>query len=126
MKRLLAACFMVVFASGCSSMSAPQVGQTVGGILGSAIAPGVGTTLGSLAGIMAGMVAQGHIDKATEKKEQKVLSEQMSRPAGSQAASTDAAARNPAALGVPTRVWVDETVQGGQVASGRFETRHIQ
>lgn len=105
-------------------MSAPQVGQAIGSVVGSAIAPGVGTTLGSLAGIMAGMVAQGHIDKATEKKEQKVLSEQMSRPAQSQAASLDTS--TPAAMGPPTRVWVDETIQNGQIASGRFETRHIQ
>ncbi len=105
--------------AGCSSVSAPQVGQTVGSIVGTAIAPGVGTTLGSLAGMMAGMLAQGQIDKSTEKKERKVLGEQMARP--------DAAEPAPVMIaGVPTRVWVDETTQNGQVNTGRFETRQIQ
>ena len=104
-------------------MSAPQVGQAVGAIAGSAIAPGVGTTLGSLAGMMAGMIAQGEIDKSTEKKEQKVLSDQMGRPIQQKQAAEETTVL---ASGPPTRVWVDETTQNGQVTSGRFETRHIQ
>ena len=108
---------------GCSSMSAPQVGQTVGAIAGSAIAPGVGTTLGSLAGMMAGMLAQGEIDRSTEKKEQKILSEQMARPGQQQQA---AAETTMIASGPATRVWVDETTQNGQLSAGHFESRHIQ
>ena len=104
-------------------MSAPQVGQTVGAIAGSAIAPGVGTTLGSLAGMVAGMIAQGEIDKSTEKKEQKVLSDQMARP---NQQNQGAAETTVLAAGPPTRVWVDETTQNGQVTAGRFESRHIQ
>ena len=109
--------------AGCSSVSAPQVGQTVGSIVGTVIAPGVGTTLGSLAGMMAGMLAQGEIDKSTEKKERKVLGEQMSRP---DAAGLAAQAPVMIASGIPTRVWVDETTQNGQLNTGHFETRQIQ
>lgn len=104
-------------------MSAPQLGQAIGSIAGSAIAPGVGTTLGGLAGIMAGMVAQGQIDKATEKKEQKILSEQMDRPNQQNPAASEAMV---IAAGEPTRVWIDETMQNGKVSPGHFEARHIQ
>lgn len=115
---------MLIFLAGCSSVSAPQVGQTVGSIVGTVIAPGVGTTLGSLAGMMAGMIAQGEIDKSTEKKERKVLSDQMARPGGSGAAQQAPTAV--ASGGKPTRVWVDETAQNGQLSAGHFETRQIQ
>ncbi|MBI4341278.1 MAG: hypothetical protein HY598_03255 [Candidatus Omnitrophica bacterium] len=101
------------------TISPTQIGQTVGAIAGSAIAPGVGTQLGSLAGILAGMVAQGQIDKATEKKERRTLGEQMAN--GSQAPA--AAGETP--VGPLALVWVDETVIDGRVIAGRFESRHL-
>ena len=105
---------------GCSSMtiSPTQVGQAVGAVAGSAIAPGIGTQLGSLAGILAGMVAQGQIDKVTEKRERRALGDQMAH--GSQMAAAD-----DAAVGPLTRVWVDETLVDGRLTPGHFDSRHV-
>lgn len=107
--------------TGCSAIHPAQIGQAVGAIVGSAIAPGIGTQLGSLVGTLAGMLTQGQIDKATEKKERKTLNEEFVKKPDSAAAAEAVAP----ASGTPARVWVDETLQNGQVIAGRFETRLI-
>ena len=107
----------LVLASGCAGVSPAQVGQTAGTIAGAAIAPGVGAPFGALVGLLAGMVVQGHVDKATETRERKELSDQLA--VGEQ----PTAPRASAPQGEPTRVWVDETVQDGRLLAGRFETQ---
>lgn len=105
-------------ASGCAGVSPAQVGQTAGTIAGAAIAPGVGAPFGALVGLLAGMVVQGRVDKATEKRERKELSDQLAVGEPSPASP-----RVSSPQGEPTRVWVDETVQDGRLLAGRFETR---
>jgi hypothetical protein len=104
---------------GCASVPPTQVGQTLGAILGSAIAPGLGAPLGSLVGLLGGMLVQGQIDKATETKERRTLSDQL--------AAAPVAGSEPAAAltGEPTRVWVDERMQNGRLIAGHFDTRPI-
>ena len=107
-------------ASGCAGVSPAHLGQTAGTIAGSAIAPGIGAPLGALFGLVAGMLVQNEVDKVTEKHERKTLSEQLG---GASAPLADGAEELP--QGVPTRVWVDETVQDGRLIAGHFETRPI-
>lgn len=110
---------IILTLSGCAGVSPAQVGQTAGTIAGSAIAPGVGAPLGALVGLLAGMVVQGHVDQATEQRERKELGEQLAR--GPLAASETAGPVE----GMPTRVWVEETVHEGRLIAGHFETRNI-
>ncbi len=110
---------IVLTISGCAGASPVQVGQTAGAIAGSAIAPGVGMPLGALVGLLAGMAVQGQVDQATETRERKELGEQLAR-----GPRTAAEAANPLE-GMPTRVWVDETVHEGRLIAGHFETRVI-
>ena len=105
--------------SGCAGVSPAQVGQTTGTIAGAAIVPGVGAPIGALVGLLAGMVVQGHVDKVTEKKERKELGEQLA--SGSQPPSEEGAPPQ----GQATRVWVDETVQGGRLVAGHFDVRYL-
>ncbi len=107
--------------SGCAGISPSQVGQTVGTIAGSAIAPGVGAPLGALVGLLAGLFVQGEVDKVTETRERKELSEQLA--VGSGPAPPAEASTPP--QGEPVRVWVDETVLDGRLIAGHFDTRHI-
>jgi len=97
-----------------------QIGQMAGTIAGAALAPGVGASVGGLVGMLAGMAVQGQIDKATEGQERKTLSNQLGTGPSS---SAQAPAAPP--QGAPTRVWVDETVQGGKLIAGHFETRYL-
>ena len=107
-----------LFWAGCAGVPAAQVVQTAGTIVGSAIAPGIGAPLGSLVGLLAGMLVQGQVDQATETRERQELGSQMDvgQPASGSAAPPQ---------GEPTRVWVDEAVQGGRLITGHFDTRYI-
>ncbi|MBI2104827.1 MAG: hypothetical protein HYT90_04505 [Candidatus Omnitrophica bacterium] len=104
--------------AGCAGISPSQMGQTVGTIAGSAIAPGVGAPLGALVGLLAGLLVQGEVDKVTEKRERKVLSEELATGAGPM---PPAEASMPP-QGEPVRVWVDETVHDGRLIAGHFAT----
>ena len=97
------------------------MGQTIGTIAGSAIAPGIGGPIGSLVGLAAGLIVQGEVDKVTEKKERKELSQQL----GGSADSTLAAASESPPQGQPVRVWVDETAKDGRLIAGHFDARSI-
>ena len=106
--------------TGCAGVAAPQAGQTVGTIAGAAIAPGVGAPLGALVGYLAGMMVQGEVDKSTEKKERRELSDRLG--ARTETASLPIRGGLPASAGA-TRVWVDETVQDGRLVEGHYEAR---
>lgn len=109
----------VILSSGCAGMAPAQVGQTAGTIVGAVIAPGIGPPLGALAGLLGGMLVQGEMDKVTEKRERKTLGDQLgSRSPGPPEETAPS-------RGVPTRVWVDETVQGGRLIAGHFEARSL-
>ena len=120
MRRLLFGLCGLLLCAGCAGIAPAQLGQTLGTITGAAVAPGVGAPLGALVGLLAGMVVQGQVDKVTEKHERKELGEQLAT--GSTPTSEESA---PAPLGEPTRVWVDEAVQGGRLVIGHFEVRSI-
>jgi len=106
--------------SGCSGVSATQVGQTAGTIAGAALIPGIGAPIGTLIGTLAGLVIEQQVDKSREQQERTVLTDQLKRgPASPGAASTGPF------LGVPTRVWVDERVENGRLLAGRFEVRPV-
>lgn len=107
-------------AGGCAGVSPAHLGQTAGTIAGSAIVPGIGAPVGALLGLVAGLLVQNEVDKVTEKHERKTLSEQLG---GASSPLADGADGLP--QGVPTRVWVDETVQEGRLIAGHFETRSI-
>ncbi len=108
---------LLLAAAGCSGMTASEAGQAIGSIVGSAIAPGIGTTVGALAGTLAGLVVDEQVDKAREKKERVDL--------GKQLTGTSAPQPSTPPPGQPTRVWVDEAVQGGRVLAGHFEVRPV-
>lgn len=112
------AAVLLVCGSGCSGVAPAQIGQTAGTILGAAVAPGIGPPVGALIGLLAGMVVQGEVDKVTEQRERKDLGDQMAQPAASASSALQA-------QGIPTRVWVDETLQQGRLVSGHFELRSI-
>lgn len=125
MRRSLLVGFLTVLAagstaaSGCAGVSPAHLGQTAGTIAGAAIIPGLGAPIGALAGMLAGMLVQGEVDKVTEKRERQELSKTLTGEMGSSMAS------GPSPHGEPTRVWVDETVQGGGVIAGHFEVRSL-
>ena len=110
----------VFLSSGCAGVSPVQVGQTAGTIVGAVIAPGIGPPLGAIAGLLAGMLVQGEVDKVTEKRERKTLGDQLATGGASKASEESGPPR-----GEPTRVWVDETVQGGRLIPGHFEVRYL-
>ena len=116
---ILVGALSVVFVGGCASVPPAQVGQTAGTIAGAAIVPGIGAPIGALAGLLAGMLVQGELDKATEKRERRELSQQLG--ADPHPASSEAGAPH----GEPVRVWVDEAVQGGRLIVGHFEVRYL-
>ena len=105
--------------SGCAGISPTQVGQTAGTIAGAVLVPGIGAPLGALTGLLAGMVVQGEVDKVTEKRERKELGAELS------GGSPSAPAGESPTQGEPTRVWVDETVQGGRLVAGHFDVRSL-
>ena len=107
--------------NGCASVPPGQIAQTAGTIIGSVIAPGIGAPIGSLVGMLTGLVLQGQVDRANERHERTVLSEQMggAAPAGGPSDSST----NPS--GPPARVWVDETLRDGRLVAGHFEVRHL-
>ena len=111
----------LLVASGCASVPPGQIAQTAGTIIGSAIAPGIGAPIGSLVGMLTGLVLQGHIDRANEKHERTVLNDQLGGPG--QVAGGSGSSADPS--GVPTRVWVDETLRDGRLAVGHFEVRYL-
>ena len=120
-RQLLVGAASLALCGGCAGVSPAHVGQTVGTIAGAAIAPVIGAPIGALAGLLAGMVVQGEMDQATEHRERKELSEELT--AGSPlppSAETDGTPQ-----GEPIRVWVDETVQDGRRIAGHFDTRNI-
>ena len=107
--------------SGCSGMSATQVGQAAGTIAGSAIAPGPGSTLGALVGTLAGMIIDRQVDKVREQKERVELGQQL----GVSTPHATPAVPDGALIGQPTRVWVDERLENGRLVAGRFEVQRI-
>ncbi len=110
----------VLLVAGCAGVSPTQLGQMIGSVAGGAIAPGVGVPLGGLIGNVAGMVVEHQVDKAREQHERVDLSRELQRPTAS-----GQGAPQPAALGTPTRVWVDEHLQQGRLVAGHFELRPI-
>ena len=66
------------------------------------------------------MVVQGEVDKVTEKRERKELSQQLQTPATHP--PTDVL---PATSGEPVRVWVDETLHDGRVVAGLASVSRI-
>lgn len=119
-RHLLVAVIALGLGAGCAGVSPTHVGQTAGTIAGSVIAPGIGAPIGSLVGLMAGLLVQGRVDKVTETRERKELGSQMATTAQAPALPQEAAA-----LGVPTRVWVDETLRDGRLMAGHFDTREL-
>ena len=110
----------MMLASGCAGLAPSQVGQTAGTIAGAAIAPGVGAPVGALVGLMAGMVVENQLDRTRETHERRELSDQLKTDAQALSRPTG----GPEFPGQPTRVWVDESAEGGRLASGHFETRN--
>ena len=117
--RVLIGALCLTLCGGCAAIPPAQVGQTAGTILGAAIVPGIGPPLGALAGLVAGMLVQGEVDKATEKHERKTLNEELAH------GSSPAHREHAPLTGSPTRVWVDESVQGGRRIPGHFEARNL-
>ena len=118
--RTFLAFLVGVIASGCSGMSATQVGQTAGSIAGGAIVPGIGAPVGTLIGTLAGLVIDSQLDKAREQKERVSLGDQLARHRLARAGSAE-----DRPLGDPTRVWVDEQFDHGRLLAGHFELRAI-
>ncbi|MBI3320265.1 MAG: hypothetical protein HYZ89_06755 [Candidatus Omnitrophica bacterium] len=108
---------MLTFA-GCAGVSPTQVGQTAGSVAGAALVPGLGMPIGALVGTLAGLVIEQHVDKVRERKEQTDLSKELKKPRASGLGSVEAPP-----VGQPTRVWVDEHLQGGRLVIGHFEQR---
>lgn len=117
---ILVGALSLIALGGCASVPPAQVGQTAGTIAGAALIPGIGAPIGALAGLVAGMLVQGELDKTTEKRERRELSQQLGgdphRPESSEASVPH---------GEPARVWVDETVQDGRLIVGHFEVRYL-
>ena len=112
----------LLLVTGCAALSPVQVGQTAGTMVGAVAAPGLGAPLGALLGTLVGKFFQSQVDKVTETRERKELTDQF----GSNAQITDAtrtAVRNDAA---PARAWVDEVERDGQVLAGHFELRSVE
>lgn len=107
---------------GCVSFSPVQLGQTAGTIAGAATIPGLGAPLGAILGSLLGSVFQKKMDRVTEQRERIELSEQLERGSDKNASE----ARTALPRGEPVRVWVDETVQEGQMMAGHFETRYLE
>jgi hypothetical protein len=111
-------------AVGCAGFTPAHLGQVAGTIVGAAIAPGIGAPLGALIGMLTGSAMQHGMDKQTEARERVDLHEQLKTGHVSQTAPV--ASSSAASLaGTPTRVWVDETQQGGRFSAGHFEVRSV-
>ena len=119
--RSLIAGLSVMLVSGCAALSPIQLGQTAGTIAGAAAVPGLGAPLGALLGTVVGSVFQKEVDKVTEKRERKELTEQF----GQDRISSSASLRAARPQGEPIRVWVDEVMRDGDVLTGHFEMRHL-
>jgi len=107
---------------GCAALSPVQVGQTAGTIAGAAAVPGLGAPIGAIMGSLLGSIFQKKMDAATEQRERVELADQLE--SGSDGGAAGALAALP--RGEPVRVWVDETVQEGQLLAGHFETRYLE
>ena len=101
--------------SGCSGVSPTQIGQAAGTIAGATIIPGIGAPLGTLVGTLAGLVIEQQVDKVREQKERIELAKQLHGKPTISSASLERP------LGEPARVWVDERLEEGRLAAGRFE-----
>ena len=112
----------LLLGTGCATLQPARLGQVVGTIAGAAAIPGIGAPIGGLLGILAGSAFQREVDKLNEGRERVELSEQLhanAHPPGS------AAAEMATLVTTPTRVWVDEVVQDGQLIAGHFDTRAL-
>ncbi len=107
---------LLVLLSGCARMPPATIGQTAGTIAGAVIVPGLGAPIGGLVGLLLGTLVQGHVDKGVERKERVTLGDQLGDRPSSIAAG---AALGP--VGEPVRVWVDESIAGGQLVAGHFD-----
>lgn len=114
MRRRWFGLLVLVLVSGCSGVSATQLGHTVGALAGIAVPAASPVT--TLVGMLAGMMVDHNIQKAEDNRERRSLSDQLG--VGSPGASA-------AAIGDPVRVWVDETVREGRILSGHFDVRHL-
>ena len=118
--------FMGLFAEGCSALPPAQMGQVAGTLIGAAVAPGLGGAVGGMIGTLAGLVVQGEMDHQTENKERTVLGEQLEENPSPKTQGAAAQETPQQTLeGVPVRVWVDETTQGGRTVAGHFEERVV-
>lgn len=117
-RSILIGLMMLATVVGCAGMSPAQVGQTAGTIAGAAVVPGVGAPVGAVVGLLAGLLVQGEMDKGTEKRERKELSQELTTdvPASAEPASVQ---------GEPARVWVDETLRDGRLIPGHFDVRFL-
>src|SRR3989338_3873700 len=114
MRRRWFGLLVLVLVSGCSGMSATQLGHAVGALVAVAV-PAVSPAT-TLIGTLAGMMIDNKIQKAEDSLERRSLNDQLG------VGSPGAAA---AAIGDPVRVWVDETVREGRVLAGHFDVRHL-
>ncbi len=119
-RRWLLLCGLCWAAGGCAVFAPQQIGQIVGTIAGAVAAPGLGAPLGSLLGTLAGLAVQKQVDTVTERKERVDLARDLQPKTAAAAASS---AAGPA--GVPTRVWVDETLRDGRVIAGHFDVHAL-
>ncbi len=106
---------------GCAGAGPAQLGQMAGSMAGAVFAPGVGAPVGGLVGLLAGMVLQREVDRVTESRERVELNDQLEQTGAT--TSSDGRPVPTTSVGVPTRVWVDETVQNGRLIAGRFDER---
>ena len=118
---LVGGALSVFMVGGCAGVPPAQIAQSAGTIIGSAIAPGIGAPIGSLIGMVAGLVLQDHADRANERHERTVLTEQM----GGRGQSAEASGSSMVPEGPPVRVWVDETMREGRLVAGHFEVRPL-
>lgn len=110
---------VLLVTTGCATMAPQQLGQVVGTIAGAAAGTGVGAPLGGLLGLFAGMLFQKQVDQVTAKRERVELSDQLGSPPVKVTTDHDKA------IGMLTRVWVDEAWQEGRLVDGHFEERYI-
>lgn len=118
MSRTLAALTgaALIISSGCATAPA-AISQAAGMLAAAAGAPGVAMPIT----LLTGLVLQSQIDKATETRERRELSDQM---AGSvQAPLVRVTPGVPA--GQPERVWVDETVRDGRRIAAHFDVQRL-
>ncbi len=118
MSRTLAALTgaALIISSGCATAPA-AISQTAGMLAATAGVPGLAVPVT----LLTGLLLQHHIDKTTETRERRELSDQM---AGSVEAPLGSVTPGDPA-GQPERVWVDETVRDGRRIAAHFDSHRL-